>query len=211
MTFVVRLDEDECADQDLVGGKALNLGRMTRAGLPVPPGFVVTAAAYQAFVEHGDLSGRLTELLATVRVDDPDALAGRARQARELISNAEMPSECQRAITAAYRDLSAYAGESDAGASAPVAVRSSGTAEDLAGSSFAGQHDTYLDIVGVDDVLDAVRRCFASLWTDRAVAYRQQRGFDHAKVALPVVVQVMRAGYQLKSKVLRPAMVFVGA
>ena len=191
MTFVVRLDQDECADQDLVGGKALNLGRMTRAGLPVPPGFVVTAAAYQAFVEHGDLSGRLTELLATVRVDDPDALAGRAQQARELISNAEMPSECQRAITAAYRNLSAYAGASDAGASAPVAVRSSGTAEDLAGSSFAGQHDTYLDIVGVDDVLDAVRRCFASLWTDRAVAYRQQRGFDHAKVALPVVVQVM--------------------
>lgn len=153
----------------LVGGKAANLGVLTRAGLPVPQGFCVTTEAYR----------RVAHLAAIDEVFDSGAEAGvLAARMRELILAAAVPAD----ITAA---IGAYAVDE------PVAVRSSATAEDLPHASFAGQQDTFLNVVGTEAVLDAVRRCWASLWTDRAVAYRDANGIDHRSVRLAVVVQHM--------------------
>ncbi|RSM89596.1 phosphoenolpyruvate synthase [Kibdelosporangium aridum] len=148
-----------------VGGKAANLGELTRAGLPVPPGFCITTDAYK-------------EVAALAGVDGSHDAA----KARELILGTPIPGEISKAIVSAYENL---------GPDVPVAVRSSATAEDLPFASFAGQQDTYLNIVGADAVLDAVRRCWASLWTDRAYAYRATNEIDNRTVALAVVVQRM--------------------
>ncbi|MDQ4093055.1 MAG: phosphoenolpyruvate synthase, partial [Actinomycetota bacterium] len=153
----------------VVGGKAANLGELTRAGFPVPPGFCITTAAYQqvaadAFGLDGQDIGVMTE------------------QVRTAILAAPVPTAIADAVERAYRAL---------GDNVPVAVRSSATAEDLPWASFAGQQDTYLNVVGVDAVLNSVRRCWASLWTDRAVSYRTTNGIDHATVRLAVVVQQM--------------------
>lgn len=169
-----------------VGGKALNLGRMLRAGLPVPAGFCVTTAAYDQVV--GD---RLSEVLTELAEHRPEAAARQGRQeprgstsgrARRLVLSAPVPEDLTEPIIRRYRDL---------GEDVPVAVRSSATAEDLPGASFAGQQDTYLNVVGADAVLDATRRCWASLWTERAVSYRDSQGIDHTAVSLAVVVQRM--------------------
>ncbi|MEV0229480.1 PEP/pyruvate-binding domain-containing protein [Nonomuraea sp. NPDC050786] len=148
-----------------VGGKAANLGELTRAGLPVPPGRVLTTEAYRQVAQGLETSG--------------DDLAERAR--RHLLE-APVPAAVHEAIVKSYAEL---------GDDVPVAVRSSATAEDLPFASFAGQQDTFLNVVGADAVVDAVRRCWASLWTDRAVAYRESNGIDHATVRLAVVIQVM--------------------
>ncbi|HSL08486.1 MAG TPA: PEP/pyruvate-binding domain-containing protein, partial [Pseudonocardiaceae bacterium] len=153
----------------IVGGKAANLGELIRAGFPVPPGFCITTAAYQQVAADAVDPG----------VQDTGRLAERARVA---ILAALVPADVADAVKSAYRAL---------GDDVPVAVRSSATAEDLPWASFAGQQDTYLNIVGADAVLDAVRRCWASLWTDRAVSYRTTNGIDHATVRLAVVVQQM--------------------
>lgn len=145
-----------------VGGKAANLGEMTRAGLPVPPGFCVTTEAYR-------------RVAVGVPVNDPSA-------ARAALLGISIPDDIAAEIRSCYQAL---------GEDVPVAVRSSATAEDLPFASFAGQQDTYLNVVGVDAVLDAVRRCWASLWTDRAYAYRDSNGISHATVELAVVVQRM--------------------
>jgi rifampicin phosphotransferase len=142
-----------------VGGKAANLGVLTAAGLPVPPGFCVTTEAYR-------------RVAAGVPLDD----------VRDVLLSVQIPADMADEIRARYLEL---------GPDVPVAVRSSATAEDLPFASFAGQQDTFLNVVGVDNVLDAVRRCWASLWTDRAVAYRESNGIDHGAVELAVVVQVM--------------------
>ncbi|MGH3935527.1 MAG: PEP/pyruvate-binding domain-containing protein, partial [Pseudonocardiaceae bacterium] len=161
-----------CLDAQLlavVGGKAANLGELIRAGFPVPPGFCLTTAAYQQVAEDAvDLRAYATSSLA--------------EHARAAILAAPIPPAIADAVDRAYRAL---------GDNVPVAVRSSATAEDLPWASFAGQQDTYLNIVGGDAVLDAVRRCWASLWTDRAVSYRTTNGIDHATVRLAVVVQQM--------------------
>jgi rifampicin phosphotransferase len=151
-----------------VGGKAANLGVLTRAGFPVPAGFAVTIAAYERVAAGAGLEG-LTG----------DELGDRARAA---LLDAPVPAAVADAVRAAYAGL---------GTDTPVAVRSSATAEDLPWASFAGQQDTYLNVVGADAVLDAVRRCWASLWTDRAVSYRATAGIDHRAVRLAVVVQRM--------------------
>ncbi|GAB2930096.1 PEP/pyruvate-binding domain-containing protein [Nonomuraea fastidiosa] len=148
-----------------VGGKAANLGELTRAGLPVPPGWVLTTEAYRQVAAGLDTSG-------------PQV----AERARKHLLDAPMPDEVREAIVEAYRGL---------GDGVPVAVRSSATAEDLPFASFAGQQDTFLNVVGEEAVLTAVRRCWASLWTDRAVAYRESNGIGHAAVRLAVVVQEM--------------------
>lgn len=153
----------------VVGGKAANLGELICAGFAVPPGFCITTAAYQqvaadAFDVHAQDTGSIAE------------------QARTAILAAPVPAAIADAVERAYRAL---------GDDLPVAVRSSATAEDLPWASFAGQQDTYLNIVGADALLGAVRRCWASLWTDRAVSYRATNGIDHATVALAVVVQHM--------------------
>ncbi len=167
----------------LVGGKAANLGEMIRAGLPVPPGFCVTTASYASATAGADLEDLLDELVS-VRAHDTARLEKCARLARDRILATPIPSSVAAAITEAYRAL----GNSEP---IPVAVRSSATAEDLPFASFAGQQETYLNIIGIDAVLDAVRRCWASLWTDRAVSYRASNSIDPRTVHLAVAVQSM--------------------
>lgn len=166
----------------LVGGKGANLGELTGAGLPVPPGFCITTAAYEQVASEAGLE-KLLEARAG-HTDDAKQLAELARAARTCLLNASLPESIAASIREAYQLLGA-------GAPVPVAVRSSATAEDLPFASFAGQQDTYLNIVGADDLLDAVRRCFASLWTERAVNYRSSLNLDQRRVQLAVVVQRM--------------------
>ena len=165
----------------IVGGKAANLGVLTRAGLPVPPGVCVTTEAYRRVAALAGLDAVLDALSATAQTDVP-RLAELAGKARAAMLAAPVPAPVARAVAAGYARL---------GADAPVAVRSSATAEDLPFASFAGQQDTYLNIVGQVAVMDAVRRCWASLWTDRAVVYRATNGIDHRTVRLAVVIQRM--------------------
>jgi pyruvate,water dikinase len=164
----------------LAGGKAANLGELLAAGLPVPDGFCVTTEAYRELASAADLTDILDQPAGTATYDH-DRSAELAAGARNRILSTAMPAHVADAVTAAYRDLGEPA----------VAVRSSATAEDLPFASFAGQQDTYLGIVGTDAVLDAVHRCWASLWTDRAVVYRMRNGIDHAETRLAVVVQRM--------------------
>jgi rifampicin phosphotransferase len=166
-----------------VGGKAANLGEMLRAGLPVPPGFCVTTTAYALVADASNLEPILAEL-ATTPVGDTARLTELASAARERLLAAPIPATISEAILAAYRAL---------GDGVPVAVRSSATAEDLPYASFAGQQDTYLNILGEDALIDAVRRCWASLWTDRAVSYRASNAIDPHSVRLAVAVQRMVA------------------
>ncbi|HEY6752224.1 MAG TPA: PEP/pyruvate-binding domain-containing protein [Rubrobacteraceae bacterium] len=167
----------------IVGGKAANLGELIRAGLPIPDGFCVTTTAYELVAEGASLDPIL-ENLAHTHADDTSRLAELAAAVRTALLAAPVPSTVTEAIVEAYRKLGN-------GTSAPVAVRSSATAEDLPHASFAGQQDTFLNVVGADAVLDAVRLCWASLWTDRAVSYRASNGIDHRSVRLAVAVQRM--------------------
>jgi phosphohistidine swiveling domain-containing protein len=167
----------------VAGGKAANLGELVRAGFPVPAGFCVTTAAYDLVAADAGLGPTLAALAGT-QPEDTARLAGLAKEARSHLSDAIFPDFIGQAIAEAYEGL----GD---GAPVPVAVRSSATAEDLPQASFAGQQDTYLNVVGVESVLDAVRRCWASLWTDRAVSYRATNGIDPHSVRLAVAVQRM--------------------
>jgi hypothetical protein len=167
----------------MAGGKAANLGELVRAGFQVPDGFCVTTAAYEMVAANAGLESTLAAL-AAADAEDTERLAGLATEARSYLSGANVPDVLGRAIAEAY-------GELGDGAPVPVAVRSSATAEDLPGASFAGQQDTYLNVVGGESLLDAVRRCWASLWTDRAVSYRATNGIDPRGVRLAVVVQRM--------------------
>nr|WP_312856684.1 PEP/pyruvate-binding domain-containing protein [Arthrobacter mobilis] len=164
-----------------VGGKALNLGLLMAAGLPVPGGFCLTTAAYRIMAEAIGLEGPV-EAAGQVDAADGPGLAEAAGRAREAVLAAVIPAEVAEAVREAYAEL---------GPNLPVAVRSSATAEDLPDASFAGQQDTFLNVSGADAVLEAVRRCWASLWTDRAVAYRAAHGIGQHSVALAVVVQEM--------------------
>ena len=189
--LVLGLDAVNATSLALVGGKAANLGELIAAGLPVPPGFVVSTEAYRLIVDTTELHALYAELAAT-SPSDTTALAEHARRARELLTGAHMPESVAREVSSAYRAFSDGAdGPTGSGSDVPVAVRSSATAEDLPTASFAGQHDTHLNVVGERAVLDAVQKCWASLWTDRAVSYRAVNGIDHAAVALAVVVQRM--------------------
>src|SRR5919202_1117786 len=167
----------------IAGGKAANLGELTRAGLPVPPGFTVSTAAYSLVAESAGLEPIPTALAAT-HPEDTTRRAELAATARQRLLSAPVPTAVVEAIAAAYRTL----GNNIA---VPVAVRSSATAEDLPEAAFAGQQDTFLNIVGIDAVIDAVQRCWASLWSDRAVAYRARQGLEQQTVKLAVVVQCM--------------------
>jgi pyruvate,water dikinase len=173
------VDKDSGA---LVGGKGANLGEMVANGFPVPNGFIVTAPAYFYVLDHNHLRERIRELLKGVDVSDPRALDAAAKNVRKLISQAEVPEDLAKDIIEAYQKL---------GDGTPVAVRSSATAEDLPGASFAGQQETYLNIRGDANVVDAIRDAWASLFEARAIFYRVQKGFDHFKVGLAVPVQKM--------------------
>ncbi|HZW03907.1 MAG TPA: PEP/pyruvate-binding domain-containing protein, partial [Anaerolineaceae bacterium] len=171
--FTAPLDCFTWADLAQAGGKGANLGELVRAGFPVPPGFAVTTAAYERFAVAGDLQAVIARSLA----EQP----GSGAPIRDAFQAAPVPPEVTGEILAAYRQLG----------DGPVAVRSSATAEDLSEAAFAGQQDTYLNVVGAEALVAAVRRCWASLWTDRAIAYRARQGIDPAGVRLAVVVQRM--------------------
>ncbi|WP_254862428.1 phosphoenolpyruvate synthase [Halovivax gelatinilyticus] len=179
---VLWLDEIGADDIETVGGKGASLGELTGAGLPVPPGFVVTASTYRSFIENAGIDEELFEAV-DVDVEDSSALATAAERAQELITETPFPDDLREEILVAY-------GEIEENEEAFVAVRSSATAEDLPDASFAGQQETFLNVTG-EDLLDRVRRCWASLFTQRAIYYRQEQGFDHAAVNIAVVVQQM--------------------
>lgn len=167
----------------IVGGKAASLGEMTQAGLPVPPGFCITTRAYSLVAEGSQIESLLAELAIT-DANDTARVAALAATIRTRLLETSVPIQLVEAITEAYHAL----GE---GQDVPVAVRSSATAEDLPYASFAGQQETYLNIIGVDALITAVRRCWASLWTDRAVIYRASNSIDQRHVHLAVVIQQM--------------------
>jgi pyruvate,water dikinase len=178
---VLWLDEVRSDDLDTVGGKAASLGELTAAGLPVPPGFVVTAGTYRTFIEEAGIDEELFEAV-DIDSEDSKALAGAHERAHELIMETPFPEDVAKEITEAY-------GSIDDG-EAFVAVRSSATAEDLPDASFAGQQETFLN-VREDDLLTRVKECWASLFSQRAIYYRNQKGFAHDKVDIAVVVQRM--------------------
>ena len=177
-------------DVPLVGGKNASLGEMYRQlssqGVRVPNGFAITAEAYRATMDRANVWPRLHYALEGLNPADVDDLARRAHDARELVYNAPLPPEIASQVVQAYRQLVREYGEQ-----LTVAVRSSATAEDLPTASFAGQHETYLNISGEERLLDSVRRCFASLFKDRAIVYRIENGFDHFKVFLSVGIMKM--------------------
>ncbi len=179
--YVLFFEEVDSSHLSQVGGKGANLGELTRAGLPVPSGFCVTTDAYIQIAESADLTSLLAELTSEA---GQARLAEIAASIRERLLRVSFPQELADAVCAAYTSLGH-------GLPIPVAVRSSATAEDLPFASFAGQQDTYLNIVGEDALLDAVRRCWASLWTERAVSYRMSNQIDPHSVSLAVVIQRM--------------------
>jgi pyruvate,water dikinase len=187
---ILWFDDLALADVPRVGGKNASLGEMRRAltprGIRVPDGFATTADAYRDFLHAAGLDTLIDQTLTGLDVSDIDRLQTAGRRVRAAILGTELPDELVTAVREAYRRL-----EGEYGAHCDVAVRSSATAEDLPEASFAGQQETYLNIHGEPMLLDAVRRCFASLFTDRAIVYRAQRGFDHRQVALSVGVQKM--------------------
>lgn len=188
--FVLPFREVGIADIPMVGGKNASLGEMLQQlspkGINVPDGFATTAHAYRYFIEIAGLETKLRQLFAELDVDDVLNLRQVGKQARSLILQTPFPDELQEAIVKGYQQLCArYGADTD------VAVRSSATAEDLPDASFAGQQETYLNVHGVKGVLEACHKCFASIFTDRAISYRQIKGFDHFEVALSVGVQKM--------------------
>ena len=185
---VLWLNELDAGDTDRVGGKNASLAEMTRAlkdrGVRVPDGFATTADAYRAFLIHNELEGQLRERLAGL---DDQSPAEVGKDVRKMLLGGELPPEVAEELRTAYRDLSARYGSE----AVDVAVRSSATAEDLPDASFAGQQESFLNVTGDGQVLEAVKRCYASLFTDRAISYREEKGFDHLAVALSVGVQKM--------------------
>jgi pyruvate, water dikinase len=170
-------------DVDYAGGKGANLGELTAAGLPVPPGFVIGAPAYAAFCEGTGLRARIAERLSSVDVEDMGELERATVEVREMVEAEPMPDWLARAVVEAYGRL---AGDDP---DAPVAVRSSATAEDTESASFAGMNETLLNVRGPDAVLDAVRRCWSSLFGARTVYYRAKQGFGQADMDIAVVIQ----------------------
>ncbi|MEZ4867241.1 MAG: phosphoenolpyruvate synthase [Caldilineaceae bacterium] len=169
-------------DLPLVGGKGANLGEMTQAGFPVPPGFCVTTVGFQRFMANCPAADELYATLERVRADDLNQARAVGEEVRSRLAAVPIPAEVRAAILAIWQEQ----GEEYA-----YAVRSSATAEDLPDASFAGQQDTYLNIRGAEHLLENVKRCWISLFTDRAILYRTQNGFDHRDVLLSVVVQRM--------------------
>jgi pyruvate, water dikinase len=170
-------------DISFAGGKGANLGELARAGLPVPPAFVVGAPAYAAFVEHTGLRARIEARLDGLDIDDPAVLETAAREVRLMIEAEPIPSEIAEEIRRAYEELVG------AETNGPVAVRSSATAEDTEAASFAGMNETFLNTRGPDAVLEAVRRCWSSLFGGRTIFYRAKRGFGQADTDIAVIVQ----------------------
>jgi phosphohistidine swiveling domain-containing protein len=182
MSSIKDLSDVGPGDIAAAGGKAVGLGGLIRAGLPVPPGFVLTTAAYSDFVEENNLAARIQELAALPPQAEPQAYGEASRRISDLFTAGTMPAGIAAELGAAYGRL---------GSGTPVAVRSSATAEDLATASFAGQQETFLNVRGMVELSTAVIDCWASLWTARAMSYRAREGVDPGQVRLAVVIQQM--------------------
>jgi pyruvate,water dikinase len=169
-------------DVGIAGGKGANLGELTQAGIPVPPGFVVLADAYFAFLDHNKLRSKIHQVLDTCNVADPAQLNSASKRVQKLLNDAEIPHEIAMEIMQSYHKI---------GAKVAVAVRSSATAEDLPEASFAGQQESYLNILGDANVVAKVKDCWLSLFGARSIFYRDQKKFDHFKVGIAVPVQKM--------------------
>ena len=177
-------------DVSLAGGKGANLGEMTRVGLPIPSGFVITAQAFRQVVETCGAWDSICDLLLDLDRTNIKQIQASAPQLRAVFDDIPIPDRLAALIIENYRALG-NAGPGPRRSNMPVAVRSSATAEDLAGASFAGQQETILNVIGEEKLLDAVRRCWSSLFTSQAIFYRCQCGFDDTEVSMAVVVQKM--------------------
>ena len=189
--FILWFDQVGIADVASVGGKNASLGEMYTTlvpkGIRVPNGFIVTAFAYRYFIEKEGLLSFIAETLKDLDTEDIKNLQKKGKAIREKIIAANVPDEIEKEIAEAYKNLSSAYNMDEA----DTAVRSSATAEDLPGASFAGEHETYLNVVGEKNILESVKMAMASLWNDRAISYRVDKGFDHFDVALSVGVQKM--------------------
>jgi len=188
-SFMLWFDEIGKEDVPLVGGKSASLGEMTsKTKVPVPYGFALTAEAYRFFLKKNGLDTKIADALKPLRDPNDTAMLQKVgAEIRKIINSAPMPKELENTIVDAYNELS----RREKVKNPFVAIRSSATAEDLPDASFAGQQETYLNISGASQVVDKVRECYASLFTDRAIFYRMQKGFDHLNVALSAIVQMM--------------------
>ncbi|MGF7060342.1 phosphoenolpyruvate synthase [Brassicibacter mesophilus] len=185
--YIKWFNEINKEDIPVVGGKGANLGELTVKGVNVPPGFCVTASAYSDFIEKSNLQYDIVNILNQLNVEDSAQLQAKSSEIRGLIIKANIPTEIENEIEKAYIEFSSKVNLENP----QVAIRSSATAEDLPEASFAGQQDTYLHIGGIEEVMRHIKRCWASLWTARAIYYRQDQGFNHQEVSLSVVVQKM--------------------
>ncbi|MDY6959509.1 MAG: PEP/pyruvate-binding domain-containing protein, partial [Halobacteriota archaeon] len=182
---IVWLEDVNAKDITLVGGKGASLGEMINASLPVPGGFAVTATAFRRFLDETGIADKLFKIL-DVNVDNDKELKKAEKLAKDLILTTEIPEYMNNDIIEAYKELCKREGKN-----VFVAVRSSATAEDLPDASFAGQQETFLNIKGEADLLEAVKKCWASLYGARAIFYRSKQGFDHDSVNISVIVQIM--------------------
>ncbi|HTX60729.1 MAG TPA: phosphoenolpyruvate synthase [Methanobacterium sp.] len=187
MKHVEFFEELKREDVAIAGGKGANLGELTQAGIPVPPGFVITSRTYDQFMKETGIFNEIMDILDALDVNNNKELQESARKIKDIINVTPIPDEIKIIIIEAYNALCRRLGKDDAF----VAVRSSATAEDLPEASFAGQQDTYLNVKGEADLLNYVRKCWASLFGARAIFYREENNFDHSKVYIAVVVQEM--------------------
>ncbi len=181
LPLVAPLAQFDRTNLDLAGGKGANLGELIRAGFDIPPGFVITTVAYDLLLVNNGLQERISNMLASLDSDDPASVAQVSQLIRQALHSASIPEQISEEVVKAYRQLGNEA----------VAVRSSATAEDLPGAAFAGQQETLLNISGERELMEAVQVCWASLWSERAVAYRVHQKVDQTTVKLAVVVQEM--------------------
>ena len=189
--FILGLDQAGMEDIARVGGKNASLGEMIRhlskMGIRIPAGFIITVDAYQVFISENQLEDKISSLISEIDYNNMESLRRAGLQIRNLIRNSKFPPELSKKIIEEYYRLSAIYGQEVT----DVAVRSSATAEDMPDASFAGQQETYLNVRGPAAIMDSVRNCFASLFTDRAISYRQNFGFDHFAISISVCVQKM--------------------
>lgn len=185
--YVKKFEDLNKSDIPIAGGKGANLGELTQAGIPVPPGFVVTAQTYEKFMLETGINDKVLSILDEIDINDTKALQAASEEIKAIINEAPIPEDMILFITEAYNQLCQRFDGDDV----EVAIRSSATAEDLPEASFAGQQDTYLYVSGIDAVLEYIRKCWASLFEARAIFYREENDFEHAKVLIAVVVQKM--------------------
>jgi pyruvate,water dikinase len=185
--YVKKFEELSKSDIGIAGGKGANLGELTQAGIPVPPGFVVTAQAYEYFMDEAGINNKVMSILDEIDINDTKALQAAAEEIKKIIVEAPIPEDLVLFIREYYNELCQRVGEDDT----DVAIRSSATAEDLPEASFAGQQDTFLHVSGDDEVIEYIRKCWASLFEARAIFYREENNFEHSKVYIAVVVQKM--------------------